>query len=222
VNWTALFDRFSRRRISVFADFIDPFCYIGFHNLRAASQRNGIVIRWHGFELNPDTPLEGFAAQPASNSDLHAGMWASVCGSARKSGLELVEPPRIPNTEAAHSLVYAARKLDVKNPLIERIYRAYFSEQRDIGNRDVLTSLAQECGMPAPAWEEILITGRRAVARARAEAQQRALPGMPAFRHAGQTFFGALPLRFWNERLAGKATSEDQSQGVEETSCLTK
>ncbi len=130
------------RKILIYADFIDPFCFIGFHTLKSLAEARGIELEWRGFELNPGTPPEGLALETAANSDLRPGMWASVQGLARQAGLDFPEPRRVPNTRRAHALVNLAQKPAVKNPLIERIYQAYFMRQQDIGQIEVLIDLA--------------------------------------------------------------------------------
>src|SRR5579872_3300294 len=141
------------RRVIIYADFIDPFCYIGFHNLRVVAEPLKVTLDWHGFELNPDTPAEGYFLQTAGNSDLRPGMWASVKEYAAKAGLAFPEPQRVPNTRPAQTLVRRVKNPLVKNPLIERIYQAYFNENQDIGSLPVLLDLAKEFGMDERAVE---------------------------------------------------------------------
>src|ERR1700733_6758871 len=138
MKWSELWARFMSRRVVIYADFIDPFGYVGLHNLWEPLKAAGAVFDWNGFELNPQTPPEGMILQTADNSDLRPGMWASVRDYASRSGLKLVEPVRVPNTRRAQLLVRAARDLDVKKSLIERLYQAYFIDQKDIGDAVVL------------------------------------------------------------------------------------
>ena len=129
MNWPGLWSRIRSPRIIVYADFIDPFCYIGFHNLRLVAEAAKIPLTWRGFELNPGTPLEGSHLQTADNSDLRQGMWLSVAAFAKESGLILVPPDRVPNTRLAQFWVHSLRSGVVKNSLIERIYQAYLSDK---------------------------------------------------------------------------------------------
>src|ERR1700684_1053620 len=121
---------FNRNRVDFYGDFIDPFGYIGFHNLRLAAGETGTTIRWKGFELRPDTQPEGEPFQTAGNSDLRGGMWASVQSYGQKAGGELIDPGFVPISRLAHGLVLAwPGPSSAKNPLIERIYQAYLSER---------------------------------------------------------------------------------------------
>ena len=95
---------FSRNCIDFYGDFIDPLGYIGFHNLRQAAEESAIAIHWKGFEMNPDTPPEGERFQTAGNSDVRAGMWASVRHYGQKAGLNLIDPGFVPQSRLAHLL----------------------------------------------------------------------------------------------------------------------
>src|SRR5262245_60864484 len=76
------------RKILVYADFIDPFCFIGWHTLWPLAEARKIELDWQGFEFNPGTPPEGPPLTTAGNSDLRPGMWASVQSLARQAGLD--------------------------------------------------------------------------------------------------------------------------------------
>jgi len=193
------------RKIRVYADFIDPFCYIGFHTLRPLAESRTIELDWRGFELNPGTPPEGLPLVTAANSDLRPGMWASVQGLAQRAGLTLPEPHLTPNTRGAHALVHLAPKPDVKNPLIERIYQAYFIRQLDIGQVDVLIELASAFGISSDSVRSAFADPGilNTLNARRAEAQRRAFLGLPGFVYKGTTHFGALSRDAWDDIFKG-------------------
>ena len=194
----------SGRKILIYADFIDPFCYIGFHALRPLAEARGIALEWRGFELNPDTPPDGFSLVTAANSDLRPGMWASVQGLARSAGLEFPEPRWVPNTRKAHALLQGVKNPAVKNPLIERIYQAYFTGLKDIGRREVLMELTGAFSIPSEQVQAALSDPRiTETPRARQiEAQRRNFMGMPGFVYQGKNHFGALSQGAWETILA--------------------
>jgi predicted DsbA family dithiol-disulfide isomerase len=195
-NFRSLFRRDS---VDFYGDFIDPFGYIGFHNLRQAAEEAGTSIRWKGFELHPDTRPEGERFQTAENSDLRAGMWASVRSYGQKAGLDLVDPGFAPQSRLAHQLVLAwPGSPSTKNPLIERIYQAYLSERKNIGEASVLVEIAGCFGISQNVCCGVLRNGPSAqMARHRAEATRFRFPGMPAYRFRNQTSFGAVSTEEW-------------------------
>jgi len=210
MKWAGIWHRIWPGKIIIYADFIDPFCYIGFHNLRRAAEAARIPLDWRGFELNPETPAEGSHLLTTANSDLRPGMWASVSDYAKKSGLVLAEPDFVPNTRRAHLWLKSIKNGVVKNSLIERIYQAYLSNKLNIGKVDVLAEIAKETGMPI---DPFLIMETEPEGRPletyRTEAIQHRFTGMPGFRFRGKTFFGALSEEAWRTIM-------------KESVCLTK
>jgi len=194
---------FEPRTVRFYGDFIDPFCYIGFHQLRQAAEPLRFSIRWCGFELNPETPEDGFRFETAQNADFRGGMWASVAGYAQQSGIPLSDPGFAPNTRLAHLLVGNGGILrDVKNPLIERVYQAYLSGHKNIGDRAVLIELASGFGvsqtMCESAWNQPNTLG---LEKNRQDAVKLQFLGMPGFWFRGKTYFGALRSQEWQKIL---------------------
>lgn len=192
---------FRGKTVDFYGDFVDPFAYVGFHNLRIAAEEVGARIRWRGFELEPDTPDEGYRFQTAENSHLRAGMWPSVQGFAQQAGLTVRDPGFAPRTQLAHRL---ALNLPVKSgqkyPLIEAIYQAYLSEQKNIGDPSILIEMAEKFGVSKHTTMAALNNPQhRVLARHRAEAAAYRFPGMPAYRFRNQTLFGALPSAHWRQ-----------------------
>ena len=198
-----LFKTLTGRKISLYADFIDPFCYIAFHTLRPLAESRGIELDWRGFEFNPATPPEGLPLVTAENSDLRPGMWASVQNLARRAGLDFPEPQRVPNTRLAQILVATVPVPAVTNPLIERLYQAYFRGRQDIGQSEILIDLATAFKIPQErlraAWSDPRQTQR--LEAHRTEAQSRRFMGLPGFVYRGKNYFGALSEQAWKEIL---------------------
>jgi predicted DsbA family dithiol-disulfide isomerase len=208
MKWAPFWRQNAPSTIVIYADFIDPFCYVGFHNLRRVAEASGLTLDWRGFELNPATPFEGSVLQTVSNSDLRFGMWASVADFGRKNGLSLAEPSMVPNTRLAQLWVQTVYAPDVKNSLIERIYQAYLSDKKDIGEPAVLTALAAGLSLPdKPILEFAAKRDSTRLERFREEAMKYQFPGMPGFVFRGKTHFGALSEDAWNEIVKEKTCS---------------
>jgi predicted DsbA family dithiol-disulfide isomerase len=195
------------RKILVYADFIDPFCYVGWHLLSPLAKERHIELDWRGFEFNPATPPEGLPLSTAGNSDVRPGMWASVQGYARQAGLDFPEPRWVPNTRSAHALLEAAPSGAVKKPLIEAIYQAYFMRQQDISQSEFLIALAKEFGIPQDRAHAALSDQRLAsiLDARRADAERRAFMGMPGFVYRGRNYFGALSKQAWEKIFLGQS-----------------
>ncbi len=203
MEWSAIWSRISSPKIVIFADFIDPFCYIGFHNVRRVAEAKKIRLVWRGFELNPGTPLEGSLLQTAANSDLRPGMWESVRDFGKKSGLNLSEPTHVPNTRLVHSWLRSIPDSDAKNSLIERIYQAYLSDKMSIGEVQVLAEIARELHLPETPLR-CSQNNPSDTEPVRKIALAHGFAGMPGFLYKGKKHFGALSEEAWNNIIEAK------------------
>jgi predicted DsbA family dithiol-disulfide isomerase len=147
--------------IDVVSDVVCPWCYIGKRKLEAALalpeayHLPNVVIRWHPFQLNPDLPVEGVSRQayledkfggPERAAEIYERIRAA--GQAVGLTLNIDGITRQPNTLAAHALIAFAQLGDADGSDIqERLFRAYFVENRFIGNLDVLANIAEEAGL---------------------------------------------------------------------------
>ena len=95
---------------------------------------------------------------------------------------------RAPNTLDAHRLIRWANSAGVQGKVVDRLFKAYFVEGRDIGDRDVLIDIAGECGLDARLVEKLLAEGADAdlVREEIAQAQAIGVSGVPFFIFAGR------------------------------------
>ena len=95
---------------------------------------------------------------------------------------------RSPNTLDAHRLIRWAFSAGVQGKVVDRLFKAYFVEGRDIGDRSVLVKIASECGLEAKLVEKLLAEGADVdlVREEIAEAQAIGVSGVPFFIFAGR------------------------------------
>src|SRR5579863_1179795 len=137
-------------RIDIVSDAICPWCYIGKRQLEGAlatlaDEGLRFSVHWNPFQLNPDMPKEGrdrasYRMMKFGSADRVREMDARVTGAAANVGLEfrLDQIVRTPNTLDAHRLVWRAGSEDRQDAVVEALFAAYFTQGRDIGDRDVL------------------------------------------------------------------------------------
>ena len=153
-------------RISVFFDFICPWCLIGKRNLSQALQlfasrypHTPIVLDWIDVQLLPDVPVSGvpfadFYLQRLGSPTAVRQRQAQVQEAAARAGvsIDLQQIARMPNTADAHRLLTHASALGDAaqlDTLLERLFAAYFMRGEDIGDRTTLLQIADECGYSA-------------------------------------------------------------------------
>lgn len=194
----------------IFSDPICPWCYIGKARLfQALEQRpdHPFRIEWHPFMLNPDMPPEGmdrraYLEAKFGGQEGAVKAYLPVLEAAEASGLsiDLERMARTPSTLDAHRLIHWAGIEGRQTPVVSALFRAYFTEGRDIGDRAVLADIAEACEMDRTVVARLLATGADAEdIRARAEdARQKGVNAVPTFVVAGRHVVpGAQPVELW-------------------------
>ena len=153
-------------RIDFVSDVVCPWCAIGLASLEQALQRlQGEVeaeIHFQPFELNPQMPAEGEDA--AEHLKRKYGMPDAQLEENRERirargaelGVEFKSRERIYNTFDAHRLLHWAESEGRQRELKHALLRAYFTEGRDVGNRDTLVEIATGVGLDAERARAIL------------------------------------------------------------------
>ena len=149
--------------VTIYSDVICPWCYVGKRRfetaLKTPDMPQNLAISWRPFELNPDMPVEGmersayrarkFGAEKSRELD------RQMSDTGRELGIEFAfdKMVRTPNTRLAHRLIWQAGQQSpaTQNDLVNRLFTAYFEGGQDIGNYDVLVSLAKAAGLDAEA-----------------------------------------------------------------------
>ena len=115
------------------------------------------------FDLRPDLPPEGMTRQQAyAGRTYPPGYLENMRQMALDSGIEMQRPALIPNTRKAHEATEFARAAGRLLPFHEAVFRAYWVDERNIGDVDVLCDIAAGCGIDAQALRAALEEGRHA------------------------------------------------------------
>ncbi|MGH7924863.1 MAG: DsbA family oxidoreductase [Candidatus Binatus sp.] len=180
-------------KIVMFSDYICPFCYVGFETMRKLKHEFDFELEWRGFQIHPDWPAEGIAADKVrepGDAAVRKATWQRIVAMADAVGFEIKPPAVLTNSRGALAATEFARESGRDEALEERIYRAYFNDGENIGDAGVVARLAAEVGMDAgevadaiksPKYEMRLKNNSLA-------AHQRGVSGVPTF------FVGEYPL----------------------------
>jgi predicted DsbA family dithiol-disulfide isomerase len=203
-------------RIDIVSDAICPWCYIGKRQLEralATLAHEGLhfSVHWNPFQLNPDMPKEGrdrasYRMMKFGSADRVREIDDRVTGAAANVGLEfrLDQIVRTPNTLDAHRLIWHAGREDRQDAVVEALFTAYFTQGRDIGDRDVLADCAAEAGMERAAVADFLagdVAEKEMLAADRA-AREAGVNGVPSFFLDGYGLYsGAMPAETMAEAL---------------------
>ncbi len=180
--------------IDVVSDVVCPWCFLGKRRLEAAIHAAGdgapIAVRWRPFQLDPSIPADGM--------DRRAYMKAKFNDDARLAAVhdrltelgkdvgiayDFDRIERAPNTLDAHRLIRWATVGGRQDAVVDRLFRLYFEEGRDIGDRKLLIEVARECDMDFEIVEKLYADGDDvdSVQAEIAQAQAIGVTGVPFF-----------------------------------------
>jgi predicted DsbA family dithiol-disulfide isomerase len=216
--------------VNVISDVICPWCYIGKRRLEKAiaarREQRDVRARWHPFQLNPHMPKEGMNRKEYRTAKF--GSWerslaldVQVAAAGRAEGISfaLDKIERTPNTLDAHRLIWLAEKEGVQDAVVEAVFRAYFTEGRDISRAAVLLDVVAEAGLDRGRAEVVLnsdegLAAIRAIRAAEEQARRAGVQGVPYFLINGTLALSGArePSAFLDAFEQALATSGDEGR----------
>jgi len=153
--------------IAVFSDVVCPWCYVGRRRLERAVElldgKHEVRVTWKPYQLNPWVPAEGmdraeYRRIKFGSAERSSGMDTRLKEAGNGEGIELAfeKIGRTPNTFNAHRLIWLAAQHGRQIEMVDTLFKAYFTDGRDIGDRATLIELAGAAGLDrdatAPSW----------------------------------------------------------------------
>lgn len=159
-------------RIDIVSDIMCPWCIVGYKRLeRALDTFQGKLnarLYWQPFELNPDMPAEGqnlrehLAEKYGSTPEESQANRNNLIQLGQSLGFTFNFTPesRIYNTFKAHQLLHWAGEQGRQHELQLALFNAYFTEQQDPSDIEVLVATAIQVGLNGEEARALLIDGR--------------------------------------------------------------
>jgi predicted DsbA family dithiol-disulfide isomerase len=194
--------------IDVYSDVVCPWCYIGKRRLEQAldtvKEGNSARVIWRPFQLNPTMPKAGMdrrvylEAKFGGPGELKA-IQDRVAAVGAKTGIDFAfdRIQRTPNTFDAHRVIWFAQQQAHQDEVVEELFHGYFTEGCNIGETDVLISLAARAGLDRDNVSRLLESedGIDAVKQEEARGHQLGIRGVPYFLFNGnRPVSGAQPV----------------------------
>jgi predicted DsbA family dithiol-disulfide isomerase len=155
-------------KVEIWSDIMCPFCYIGKRRFEKALSKfpaaDKVEIEWKSFQLNPsmktdpDKSINEYLAEIKNWSLNQAqAMNDNVTLMAEEEGLHYdFNKAIVANSFDAHRLIQYAKTLGKGDEAEERLFKAYFTEGKNIADYGVLLDLAKDIGLNESAFEEVL------------------------------------------------------------------
>lgn len=146
----------TRVQLEVWSDIACPWCYVGRRNLAVAmadlEEQERPAVRWRAFQLDPTIPGEGVDADAYFEQRFGPDMSGfresrdRLVAMGEELGIEFrFDRQRVvPNTHLAHRVLAAADLHDVREPLMDAFFAAYFERGVDITSPENLREVAAE------------------------------------------------------------------------------
>ncbi len=209
-------------KVEIWSDVMCPFCYIGkrrFENALARfPHKDDVEVIWKSFQLNP-----GMKTQPEKNIKQYLAEvkgWSLeqakqvndyVTNMASEVGLQYdFDKAVVANSFDAHRVVQLAKTHGKGDAMEEQLFKAYFTEGKNIADHPTLIALAIGIGLEKDAVKRTLESDQYAdaVEQDIYESQQIGVRGVPYFvfndryavsgAQATDTFTGAIH-QAWRE-----------------------
>ena len=154
-------------KIEIWSDIMCPFCYIGKRQLETALAEfpnNEFEIEWKSFQLDPTiTPQSGkdvytfLAERKGISVDQSIEMHKGVVERAKSVGLDYhFDKAIISNSLTAHRIIHLAKTKNLGDEMEEIFFKAYFTEGRDLNNKQTLIELGTRAGLNTKEVQEVV------------------------------------------------------------------
>lgn len=141
-------------------DFVCPYCIVAEEALKQALAETGAqaLVKLYPYELTvePKERVDTF------HDEKRRAGYQVLEAPAKKLGLDIKLPPAVvprPYTRLAFEGWHYAQEKGVGDAYADSVYRAYFIDEKDIGEIDVLAELAASVGLDAQEFKRVLKEG---------------------------------------------------------------
>lgn len=151
----------NKLKIDIVSDVVCPWCTIGYKRLEKAIEELGvkdqIEIEWQPFELNPNMPKEGqnvvehisekYGSTIEQQNESKRNM--TEIGADLGFKFDYFDDMRMVNTFDAHVLLEYAKDFDKQTELKMTLTKAFFSDRKDVSEKEILKEALLEVGLNA-------------------------------------------------------------------------
>ena len=155
-------------KVNIWSDVRCPFCYIGKRKFEKAlenfPQKDSIEVVWHSYQLDPNletdpntNTVEYFTKAKGVSADQAKQMLGHATAMAKEVGLDFyLEEAVLANSFNAHRLIQLAKSKGLGNAIEEALFKAHFTEKKNIDDKTVLTETGVSVGLEEEEVKEML------------------------------------------------------------------
>ncbi|MBZ0329642.1 2-hydroxychromene-2-carboxylate isomerase [Halomonas sp. ANAO-440] len=201
------------KRITYYFSQVSPWAYLGHARLGEIAARHGATIDYVPITISAIFPRTGGLPLPKRSPERQAYRMAELKRWPQQIGIPLnVEPKYFPTDDrpaARLALTAKAQGHDIAK-LSLAIFRACWTEDRDIADLTTLGDIADTCGLSSQALLEASESemGQRRLDDACEQAIAAGCFGVPWYNVEGEPFWGQDRLELVDKKLAGELGAE--------------
>jgi predicted DsbA family dithiol-disulfide isomerase len=218
-----------KMKVDIWSDTRCPFCYIGKRKFEKAlaqfPQKDKVEVEWHSYELDPGMKTETginvhdyLARRKNISRESSVKLHQQVTETAKQVGLAYnFDMTVIANSFDAHRLIQLAKLNGLGDAAEERLFKAYFTEGKDISDHLTLIILGDEIGLDGRLVKQMLDSNAMAdeVRYDEKQARELGINGVPFFLiNDRYTVSGAQPPELFVQALE-KAWQEYENENRE-------
>ena len=188
--------REKKLKVTVFSDYICPFCYIGFYRVEQLKKNYDLEVEWRPFEIHPETPKEGTDLNNLPYPEEYLDMMkANIKKLADDVGISLKLSDKLPNSRLALYLSEFARKNGKFDDFHKLVFDSYWKDGKDIGDQAFLLGLAETIGLNRNDMLEYINSEepKSELTKSLKDLKQYGINGVPTFIIGDKIVVGAQP-----------------------------
>ncbi len=157
-------------KVEIWSDIMCPFCYIGKRHFEEAmnsfENKDKIEVEWKSYQLDSDIPQDMVAAKTVydyvaerkgMNLEESRQLHDHVVSMAKNAGLDYhFEKTIVANSLMAHRIIQKAKEFSLGDRAEEIFFKAYFTDGKNLADRDTLLALGEEIGLSRPQIDDAL------------------------------------------------------------------
>ncbi|MFC2045854.1 DsbA family protein [Chloroflexota bacterium] len=186
---------------------------MGLERAERLKQDYRVDLEWKAYELRSGLPPQGIPRTPKAGE--MNGFLPHLSERADDLGLKLKRSPIVPCSRLVLEVAEYAKEQGKFNQFHLAVFKAYWEEAKNIGLRNIIREIVQECGLNADEVEHFLDDGRytQVIKTQSEEAKLSGINGIPAYIIGDIVIEGVQPYQFFQKAMEAALGKKNEELG---------